>query len=409
MERVINDLFVITDEEIVKEEIWRFAEVDPDMDEVTDYILKNADCITFFDKDLNIKDEKDYETLYCWLDTGIKTEKNESLMISMLKRDGYFSGYYVGTPQYLVNGLCRKNPYQERKLRANLSKFQEKNAKAYEANAVDSVSNVEKADCMEIESTRKRFCGAEERFTNVTEALYGALLVPSFSSIKGLDRFIKIIGTRVKQLVNNNLEQYFVINNIKSVIVNTGMMNLFGKDVLVLYRYFEKYQTYIAETVISSKQDFLQNGFTKEQASMEIEPICFFDEGEDIFNPTIEDFDINQDCLMHIIQERRERFPESIREQSDSRIATQLIAALERGVKMQNRDHFYAKPSYSGKSGQISWYMPLHIDAPLSEKPELVMAIRKHGDFYEVKTILPFDAELEDRIVALSLYSRLWN
>ena len=63
---------------------------------------------------------------------------------------------------------------------------------------------------------------------------------------------------------------------------------------------------------------------------------------------------------------------------------------------------------YSGKSGTISWFMPLHIDAPLSEDPELVMVVRRSGDFYEIKTILSYDDELKDRITALSLYSKLW-
>ena len=107
------------------------------------------------------------------------------------------------------------------------------------------------------------------------------------------------------------------------------MMDLFGNDFLVLYRYYEKYKTYIAERVIESKQDYLNYGFTKEQSMMQIEPISFFDEKEEVFNPKKEDFDINQNCLIHIIQERRERFPESIRSQSDSKIAGQIMNALE--------------------------------------------------------------------------------
>ena len=82
--------------------------------------------------------------------------------------------------------------------------------------------------------------------------------------------------------------------------------------------------------------------------------------------------------------------------------------ALERGIKMQRRRQIVCKSSYSGKSGTISWFMPLHIDAPLSEDPELVMVVRRSGDFYEIKTILSYDDELKDRITALSLYSKLW-
>ena len=252
------------------------------------------------------------------------------------------------------------------------------------------------------------FIKNEEVLSNVTEAIYGRLLFPNWKSMKGLDRYIKIIGARITQLVDAGRTEYFVANKTKSAIVNTGMMDLFGNDFLVLYRYYEKYKTYIAERVIESKQDYLNYGFTKEQSMMQIEPISFFDEKEEVFNPKKEDFDINQNCLIHIIQERRERFPESIRSQSDSKIAGQIMNALERGIKMQRRDRSFAKASYSGKSGTISWFMPLHIDAPLSEDPELVMVVRRSGDFYEIKTILSYDDELKDRITALSLYSKLW-
>ena len=36
------------------------------------------------------------------------------------------------------------------------------------------------------------------------------------------------------------------------------------------------------------------------------------------------------------------------------------------------------------------------------------MVIRKKNEFYEIKTILPFDDDTKDRITALSLYSKLW-
>ena len=109
------------------------------------------------------------------------------------------------------------------------------------------------------------FIKNEEVLSNVTEAIYGRLLFPNWKSMKGLDRYIKIIGARITQLVDAGRTEYFVANKTKSAIVNTGMMDLFGNDFLVLYRYYEKYKTYIAERVIESKQDYLNYGFTKEQ------------------------------------------------------------------------------------------------------------------------------------------------
>jgi hypothetical protein len=52
--------------------------------------------------------------------------------------------------------------------------------------------------------------------------------------------------------------------------------------------------------------------------------------------------------------------------------------------------------------------MPLHINKELTVEPELVLVIRKSGDFYEVKTIIPYYDEMKDKITALSLYNGLW-
>ena len=72
------------------------------------------------------------------------------------------------------------------------------------------------------------------------------------------------------------------------------------------------------------------------------------------------------------------------------------------------RDHSYAKLTYSGKDGQVSWMLPLHIKYDFTKEPELVLVIRKVDDYYEVKTILPYDDALKDRITAMELYGKLW-
>jgi hypothetical protein len=163
----------------------------------------------------------------------------------------------------------------------------------------------------------------------------------------------------------------------------------------------------MAYKIMESKSDYLENGFSKEQILKDIRPINFFDE-ETYFTASIDDFDINHRSLQHIIEERRERFPENVRSLSSNTIATKLNNALELGLKMQKRDRNYAKPIYSTKTKSISWLMPLHINNELMEEPELVLVVRRNKEFYEVKTIIPYDDELKDRITALSLYNGMW-
>ena len=244
--------------------------------------------------------------------------------------------------------------------------------------------------------------------TRVTKEIYNALLYPSWKSIHGLDRYIKIMGRRIEQLIEQEKTEYFVKNRIGSVIVNSGLMNMFGNDYFILYRFHEKYKIYVAYKVMKGKKDYIENEFTKEQASIKLKPIQFMDENCTFFEATMDEFDINQECLIHIIEERRERFPENLREEPDNKIVEQLMLSLKRGLQIQMRDHSYAKMSYSGKNGKVTWLLPLHINTDFTKEPELVMVICKMDEFYEVKTILPYDDDIKDRITALSLYSKLW-
>ena len=75
---------------------------------------------------------------------------------------------------------------------------------------------------------------------------------------------------------------------------------------------------------------------------------------------------------------------------------------------MQKRDRNYAKPSYSSRTKGIAWMMPLHMNNEMTEEPELVLVVKKTKVFYEIKTILPYDDTIKDRITALALYNGLW-
>ena len=126
MEYIINELFILTDDQIVTDEIFRVTGKNIKVNEIIENISGNDTSVYYLDKNLCIRTCNEKEITMAWLDTGVKTDRNEPMMISMLKRDGYFSGYYVGTPSYLVNGMCNRKPYMQKTYRANLLKFGKK-------------------------------------------------------------------------------------------------------------------------------------------------------------------------------------------------------------------------------------------------------------------------------------------
>lgn len=165
--------------------------------------------------------------------------------------------------------------------------------------------------------------------TAITAEVFNNLLVPNWKTEKGLDRYLKTIGTRLAQLIDREEDRYYVLNKYKDAIVNTGIMDKFGNDFLVLYRMnlsgkFSEYGNYKPEKLIRSKADFMSNEFTKDQAIRGISPISFIDEGVKDFCPSIEDFDLDTKDLCHMIEERRSRFPENLQSVSSVDITSKL-------------------------------------------------------------------------------------
>ena len=404
--------YTITGIELVKENIEKHADAQINVDKMKQFI-EGENAIFHFNEKLKITEKNDTDAKMAWIDSGYCTPEGKPIFISLLKKwDDYYSGFFVGPAYFLKKGMCDKlnDKYTEKAIEKNYKKFNDEYYPEHLQQRTVPHMEVEKRveERKPLHSTISSVNSFPQKLSNVTNQIFDSLLFENWNSISGLDRYIKIMGRRIGQLVEKNKEQYYVINNLKSVIVNSGLLNTWGKDYLILYKYNETYKTYIAEKVIESKQDYLDNDFSREQTYKDLQPISFFEDDEKKFIPTIEDFDIDLKSLAHIVHERKDRFPASLQQESDNKIVETIKSTLERGLQMQARDNSYAKAHYSGKTGRISWLLPWHIDAKLTEEPELVMLIDRTENFYKIKTVLIFDDDLKDKITSLSLYRKYW-
>lgn len=240
----------------------------------------------------------------------------------------------------------------------------------------------------------------------ITDQVQDMLMFNNWKTKYGLDRYLKICGARLLQLIENGSKDYYLYEDGEYAVINTGLLDRFGRDVLVTYKATGRgdYRFSPLE-VVESKQRIIKRGFSKADANRDLKPINFFDEGKShVFYGGMDDFDISNKALMHIIDARRGRFPDA--RGSDSYLAQKVIDAIERGVKMQQRDSSYIKATYSAKQKDVAWVFPLHIDKPLTEAPELAVIVRENDEFYGLCTIIKYDDNLRDRLTCLALYSR---
>lgn len=423
MEMILNKNLIVDEKEAIEEMFYKQTESVLDWEEMINFITDNeSSSIFYFDEALKKCTEDNPKSLYVWIDTGYGSNE-EPVFISLVNRCGYYSGHFIGTGKFLCNGMCNRNPSMANKFRCNFQLFQKKYIKVavkdripyqiIDGNGVRKGENITVASepemAKEIISLTPKSQFSEEYDTHklsaVTEEIFDNLLFPVWKSIDGLDTYVKVIGRRVAQLIDKGKDKNFLFNHIGSTVINTGLMDIFGNDIYVIYRKHMKMDSYVAYKVIKGKRDYVEEGFPKEQNYDHIKPICFFEKDE-FLRARMEEFDINMQCLNHIVEERKDRLPSKFQNESADYISRIIIDSLEQGLKIQERDPSYARPIYS--DGKVSWLLPLRLGTKMSEEPELVMVIRKVDDFFELKTIMKYDDTMKDRITATGLYRKSW-
>ncbi len=89
----------------------------------------------------------------------------------------------------------------------------------------------------------------------------------------------------------------------------------------------------------------------------------------------------------HILKDRQERFPSSIKDLPDEAINSLLDSALEKARKRVRRNYKAAVPQYY--NGKIQLLLPLCLVS--KDKADLALSVEKDGKRYISKTVLPLE------------------
>ena len=365
------------------------------LDRVIDFINDNEYTTYYIDEKLHIYPEEQPNCTYLWLRTGEYDINDKPLFISLLhKGDGFYSGLYVGSPDYLMSSAARFLKIQKSDEKAALTKFYAKLEKHLS----------EKTDVMD--ETLEEGDSKPMEFERLTGTIAARITDNPWSTDLGLDRYLKMLGRRAGELLEKDESRYFILNASKSLIINIGLKDEYGIDILVLYKWHEKDQSYFPDQIIESKTDIMNARFTREQALQIIKPIRFFSK-EDVALPetlSMNDMDITHFALNHIIEERRQRIPEDLRNLPKEELATRIRTCIEVGIRQQNTDGDFIKPNYSASTRNISWLIPTNLHDPERfTEPEVAILFSKSEYFYKVRTILVYDDQLKDRIITMSV------
>jgi len=352
----------------------------------------------YFDDNFNPVDE--IEAIYLWICLPVLSFNGLPLFLSMRKGAINYHGDLVGEISFLGH-LATRSCSEERQhlMRENLNRLE------YYINNPDDENNTFAPISKPGTETAARLYVNNDFVNEVRELL----LIDNWETLEGFRRFLLVAGSRANHYVKNKKSEYYIINKLSSIVINTGLLNKFGQCINLMYRWHTKAENYVPFKVIDSKALCVENDFTIADANKDLKPISFIDEDSATFETDISFYDNSAKSLKHCTDEaHRDRFPESVRGVSDLQLTQKIKQELSIGLAIHRCGDSYAKPIYKGKENEIHWLLPLHINVDIEDAPELVMVINERKGFYDIRTILPYSAEIRDWIRAVQPYANLW-
>lgn len=202
-----------------------------------------------------------------------------------------------------------------------------------------------------------------------------------------------ILKSYIEKTYERLRQQLRVIKVDQKVLFNTGLINLYFKEIYVLGEADPDYPQRIvnARPILESDRIILET-FKNQKP-----PIAtFFSKITDVvFDP---DLDVNTDDI-HIIDDNFDRIPAEYRSMKKSQIFALFQAAIEFARVMARRNYKMVVPQYY--MGKIQFLMPIYLSGEFSGTPDFALVLEKLGHAYRGNTILTLDMAYQNaRLIA---------
>lgn len=215
------------------------------------------------------------------------------------------------------------------------------------------------------------------------------LLIKDSWTKKSIQEYIHATVSRAKRLENRGKTENIIINENKCrAVINCGLMDTYGREIYIAYNRITSAD--IELEIVSSKQELIRQGFNKKDIARELEPIVFWNNTKElIFEGELEDFDLQDtSSLIHILEERIERFPDNVRDLPLDVLYKKLVTSIEYAVVISKRDIRYIVPTYEIRYDRIQFLVPFHVNVSAGDIPELAIIICKQNDFWSPMTVI---------------------
>lgn len=206
--------------------------------------------------------------------------------------------------------------------------------------------------------------------------------------------YIYVMAKRLGHLIKNKRQGGYILNQDKSMVVfNSALVDKYNNDIFILGTVRKNYLgdvDVVDFSVCESKSKLIQYGFAKEDIRTMPEPLKVWNSVEELnFRASIDEFDLDdRKRIVHILEERIDRFPEKYRDESRDVLYEKVTNAVKNCIRLQDRGYKYIQPMYHIAKDEVQYLIPLHLDAKLSDPPELTLIVQKANGFYSLATVI---------------------
>ena len=189
----------------------------------------------------------------------------------------------------------------------------------------------------------------------------------------------------------------------KYVMFNTNLLDKYFHDVIVVGEYKDdsgemkiRNPKRLKGGIMELKKMNFEKGVSPKQPQ-------FFDDINEVIFQTDWEIDWVFDTFTHIIEERRERFPEEYKDLPTDQLARKLEAAIDFAVALARRNYKFIVPMYYPKEDKIQLLMPIYLKGTYNDQPDFALVLTPEKDLkvYSPETILPLDAVYQNaRLIA---------
>jgi len=217
-----------------------------------------------------------------------------------------------------------------------------------------------------------------------------------------LNRYLNYLTSAIsKKISSETLDEKYYCKTVKDgsdyILINSRLLNKFGSWIYLSYKIRKSYsreagkviEEYLSPQIVNNYQSAYDSGYTDISLN-DVKPVQFYNDSNDLlFKGDIDSFDLDDSQhFQHMLEDRQNRLPESLREKNVMELATRFKSSIEYALKMKEMDYNYIVPSYGIERDCIQFLIPFYDEFAPDKIPSGVIVTNKIGKKWVLNTIL---------------------